>query len=118
MIALELVLSYFDSVFEVASHDLVKPTITVLVTFELEREEFGIKKRIGSLREEIASIERNMSFFAMSKTAEKMLKDFEVKIEKTKKQIDKLKVELSAIKKAKRDDTSADSEPSTEASAE
>ncbi len=85
---------------------------------QLEREEFGIKKRIGSLREEIASIERNMSFFAMSKTAEKMLKDFEVKIEKTKKQIDKLKVELSAIKKAKREDTSADSEPSTEASAE
>jgi hypothetical protein len=47
-----------------------------------------------------------------------MLKEFDVKIEKAKKQIDKLKVELSAIKKAKRVDTPADSEPSTEATAE
>jgi hypothetical protein len=69
----------------------------------LAGEEQNIKRRIGTLREEIASIERNMSFFAKSKTAEKMLKDFEMKIEKANKQIDKLKNELKALKAAKKE---------------
>ena len=42
-----------------------------------------------------------MSFFAKSKTAEKMLKDFEAKIEKANQLISKLKKELSAIRTAK-----------------
>ena len=85
---------------------------------QLEREEYGIKKRIGGLNEEIASIERNMSFFAKSKTAEKMLKDFETKIEKAKKQISKLKKELSVIKAAKREDKPAETPTPEEPSAE
>ena len=85
---------------------------------QLEREEFGIKKRIGGRRDEIASIERNMSFFAMSKTAEKMLKEFEVKIEKANKQISKLKVELGVIKKAKREDTAKKPDTSDEITSE
>ena len=85
---------------------------------QLEREEFGIKKRMGGLRDEIASIERNMSFFAMSKTAEKMLKEFEVKIEKANKQISKLKVELGVIKKAKREDTAKKPDTSDEITSE
>ncbi len=44
-----------------------------------------------------------MSFFAMSKTAEKMLKEFEGKIEKAKKHISKLKKEMVAIRNAKKE---------------
>ena len=71
----------------------------------LEKEERNIQRKISSLNEEIASIETNMSFFAASKTADKMLKDFEQKISKTKKQIDRLKKEISTIKQVKRDAT-------------
>jgi len=46
----------------------------------LDNEERNVKRKISGLNEEIASIERNMSFFAKSKTAEAMLKDFEKKI--------------------------------------
>jgi hypothetical protein len=59
-----------------------------------------------------------MSFFAMSKTAEKMLKEFEVKIEKANKQISKLKVELGVIKKAKREDTAKKPDTSDEITSE
>lgn len=76
---------------------------------ELENEERNIKHRITTLNEEVASIERNMSFFSKSKTADKMLKDFDAKIEKAKKQIAKLKKELGVIKSAKRADKPAES---------
>ncbi|PCJ67394.1 MAG: hypothetical protein COA58_03485 [Bacteroidetes bacterium] len=69
----------------------------------LDYEERKIKKRITDLNDEISSIERNMSFFAKSKTAEKMLKEFEQKITKAKKQITSLKTELVAIKNAKKE---------------
>jgi len=69
----------------------------------LENEERGVQRKIDTLNEEIASIERNMSFFAMSKTAEKMLKEFEGKIEKAKKYISKLKKEMVAIRNAKKE---------------
>lgn len=65
---------------------------------QLQFEERKIKQRIGLLNEEIAGIERNMSFFASSKTADKMLKEFEQKTEKLKKQIENLKAELKVLK--------------------
>ncbi len=69
----------------------------------LEKEERSIQRKISTMNEEIASIQTNMSFFATSKTADKILKDFEQKISKTKKQIDRLKKEISTIKQLKRD---------------
>ena len=48
-----------------------------------------------------------MSFFAASKTADKMLKEFEQKITKTKKHIDRLKKELSTIKQVLRNNSKA-----------
>lgn len=75
---------------------------------ELENEERNIKRRITTLKEEVASIERNMSFFAKSKTADKMLKDFNAKIDKATKQIARLKKELAVIKNAKRIDKPAE----------
>jgi hypothetical protein len=68
----------------------------------LDYELRGIEKKIATLRDEITGIERNMSFFAKSKTADKMLKDFEVKIDKNKKLIKSLKQELVAIRTAKK----------------
>jgi hypothetical protein len=65
---------------------------------QLQFEERKIKQRIGILTEEIAGIERNMSFFASSKTADKMLKEFEQKTEKLRKQIENLKGELKVLK--------------------
>ena len=71
----------------------------------LEKEEKNIHRKIANLNEEITSIETNMSFFAASKTADRMLKEFEQKIAKTKKQIDRLKKELSTIKQVKRNNS-------------
>ena len=71
----------------------------------LEKEEKNIQRKIANLNEEITSIETNMSFFAASKTADKMLKEFEQKIAKTKKHIDRLKKELSTIKQVKRNNS-------------
>ena len=73
----------------------------------LEKEERNIQRKITSLKEEISSIETNMSFFASSKTADKMLKEFEQKITKTKKHIDRLKKELSTIKQVRRNNSKA-----------
>ena len=67
----------------------------------LKDEEYKIRKKIGHLNEEMGTLEQNMSFFAKSKTAEKLLKDFETKLQKTRQQIDRLKSELQLIKKAK-----------------
>ncbi len=68
----------------------------------LDYEMRGIQKKIDFLKEEVAGIEQNMSFFAKSKTADKMLKDFEAKILKSKKQITSLKQELAAIRNVKK----------------
>ena len=73
----------------------------------LEKEERNIQRKITSLKEEISSIETNMSFFASSKTADKMLKEFEQKITKTKKHIDRLKKELSTIKHVRKNNAKA-----------
>ena len=73
----------------------------------LDNEEQNIKRKISLLNEEITGIENNMSFFAKSKTAEKMLKEFELKISKARKQIDGLKLELSALRTTKKEMTSA-----------
>ncbi len=69
---------------------------------ELENEERNIKRKITTLNEEVASIERNMSFFSKSKTAEKMLKDFDAKIKKANTQVANLKKELGVLKSVKR----------------
>lgn len=76
----------------------------------LDFEMRNIQKKIALVIEENAGIERNMSFFAKSKTADKMLKDFEAKIEKNNKQIKTLKQELAAIKTAKRSADTNDEE--------
>ncbi|MBR9917891.1 DUF349 domain-containing protein [bacterium] len=67
----------------------------------IQSEEYKIKKRINFLNEEILNLEQNMSFFAKSKTADKLLKDFEQKLEKAKSQIERLKEELKVIRGAK-----------------
>ncbi len=83
-------------------------------TKSLDFEARGIKKKISFLNDEIAGIERNMSFFAKSKTAEKLLKDFDQRIAKINGQIKNLKQELSAIKTAHKATTEVTAAEETE----
>lgn len=71
----------------------------------LKKEELFIKKKLNNLSEEISGIETNMSFFASSKNADEMLKDFEQKIQKNKKYIERLKKELSTLNQVRKKHT-------------
>ncbi|MFY0643294.1 MAG: DUF349 domain-containing protein [Bacteroidia bacterium] len=68
----------------------------------LKDEEYKLKKRIKYLSEEVLNQEQNLSFFAKSKNADALLKDFEQKIAKSKSQIERLKKQLSHIRTALR----------------
>ena len=80
----------------------------------LDFEIRNLKRKISGSKEEISSIERNLSFFSKSKTADKLLKDFESKIQKLKKQIATHKAELSVVQKAKKDVMAKSEESNTE----
>lgn len=69
----------------------------------LDFEQRKISKRIAGIKEEIAGIQRNMSFFASSKTADSLLKDFEKKIARLENQIKGLKRELTAINQVRKE---------------
>lgn len=68
----------------------------------LRDEEYKIKKRLTYLNEEVQNAERNMSFFAKSSNADKLLKGVDQKLAKNKEQLERLKAELKVIQKVKR----------------
>lgn len=68
----------------------------------LIKEEQNLNRKIQNIQEEITGLETNMSFFASSKTADKMLKDFELKISKNRKLIDALKKEITTLKQVRK----------------
>lgn len=67
----------------------------------LQTEERKVKDRIKKAQEELATIENNKSFFAMSKNAEAVLKQFDSNIYKLKEQIARLEKELAVIRSTK-----------------
>lgn len=67
----------------------------------LQTEERKIKDRIKKAQEELATIENNKSFFAMSKNAEAVLKQFDSNIQKLKEQIARLEKEITVIRNTK-----------------
>ncbi len=67
----------------------------------LQTEERKVKDRIKKAQEELATIENNKSFFAMSKNAEAVLKQFDSNIHKLKEQIARLEKELAVIRSTK-----------------
>lgn len=67
----------------------------------IQGEERKMRDRINKLEEEVSTIENNKSFFAHSKNAEAVLKQFDDNIRKIKLQIEKLQKELKVIRSFK-----------------
>ncbi len=63
----------------------------------LDKEMSDIRRQIDSIKQENIQFENNLGFFGRSAGAEKMKKDFEIKIEKNKERIEELKRKLKLI---------------------
>jgi predicted nucleic acid-binding Zn-ribbon protein len=70
----------------------------------LQTEERKVRDRLKKAQEELATIENNKSFFALSKNAEAVLKQFDTNIQKAKAQIERLEKELQVIRNTKSKD--------------
>lgn len=64
----------------------------------LQSEERKVKDRLKKAQEELSTLENNKSFFALSKNAEAVMKQFDTNIKKVKEQIDRLEKELKVIR--------------------
>lgn len=64
----------------------------------LNKKEHGIRKQIADLENNITLWKNNLEFFASSKTADKLKNQFDEKIVKAEKEIDKLKKKLSILR--------------------
>lgn len=71
---------------------------------KLQRKEFSLKRKIQNLENDISTWKNNIGFFASSKNANAMLKDFEEKIQKAENQLEELKEELKLINYAGSED--------------
>jgi hypothetical protein len=64
----------------------------------LGKKEFGIRKQITDLENNISLWRNNLEYFAASKTADKLREQFEEKINKAEAEIDKLKQRLAILR--------------------
>ncbi|MFD2201010.1 DUF349 domain-containing protein [Shivajiella indica] len=64
----------------------------------LNKKEHGIRKQIADLENNITLWKNNLEFFASSKTADKLKDQFDEKILKAEKEIDKLKKKLNILR--------------------
>ena len=64
---------------------------------KLHRQEHALKRKISNLENDISTWKNNMGFFANSKNADELIKDFNKKIEKAEQELKALKEELSLI---------------------
>ncbi|PSL07657.1 DUF349 domain-containing protein [Cecembia rubra] len=64
----------------------------------LNKKEHGIRKQISDLENNITLWKNNLEFFASSKTADKLKDQFDEKIQKAEKEIEKLKKKLSILR--------------------
>lgn len=65
---------------------------------KIHRKEGAIKRKISAIENDIATWKTNMGFFAQSKNADELKKDFEDKIEKAEHELDDLKKQLEVLK--------------------
>jgi len=65
---------------------------------KLNQKENSIRKKISDLQNDIVTWKNNMEFFASSKTADKVKKEFEIKIEEAEKEISLLKKQLRIVR--------------------
>jgi hypothetical protein len=68
---------------------------------KIQGEERKLRDRIQKLQDEVATIENNKNFFAHSKNAGEVLKQFDANIEKTRQQIERLEKELKVLRSFK-----------------
>ena len=66
---------------------------------KLKSEQFHISRKLGTLQSEVNQWENNIGFFSHSKNAQDMKKEFELKIDKAKQEIDILKEKLNLLKR-------------------
>ncbi|NJM94642.1 MAG: hypothetical protein HC842_08260 [Cytophagales bacterium] len=66
----------------------------------LGREESVLRKKIHKLEEDIALWRNNLSFFAASKTADKLKAEFEEKIKEAEDEIKAMKKDLRTLRQA------------------
>ncbi len=64
----------------------------------LEKKEFSIRRKVGSLENDIALWNNNLGFFANSKNADAVKKEFDDKINKATEELNKLKAQLKMIR--------------------
>ncbi|UXP31621.1 DUF349 domain-containing protein [Reichenbachiella agarivorans] len=64
---------------------------------KLQRREHSLKRKIQSLESDVSTWKNNIGFFASSKNATELLKDFEEKIQNAENQLEELKEELKLI---------------------
>lgn len=64
----------------------------------LNKKEHGIRKQIEDLENSITLWKNNLEFFASSKTADKLKDQFDEKIQKSEREIEKLKKKLSILR--------------------
>ena len=64
----------------------------------LEKKEFSIRRKVGSLENDIALWNNNLGFFANSKNADAVKKEFDDKISKATEELNKLKAQLRMIR--------------------
>lgn len=65
---------------------------------KLNQKEAGIRKKISAIENDIALWKNNMEFFTTSVKADKLLKDFEKKVQEAENQIIELKKQLEVLK--------------------
>ncbi|WP_236587492.1 DUF349 domain-containing protein [Marivirga aurantiaca] len=65
---------------------------------KLNQKEHGLRKKISDLQNDIITWRNNLEFFASSKTADKLKKEFDQKIEEAEKEIALLKKQLRIVR--------------------
>lgn len=67
-------------------------------TKTLNKKEYGVRKQISELENNITLWKNNLEFFASSKTADKLKDQFDIKIQKAEDEVEKLKKKLAILK--------------------
>lgn len=63
----------------------------------IAKQEQALRKKIAAMENDISLWKNNLDFFANSKTADKLRRDFQVKIDAAENQLDKLRSQLRAL---------------------
>jgi len=63
----------------------------------IAKQEQALRKKIAAMENDISLWKNNLDFFANSKTADKLRRDFQIKINEAEARLDKLRSQLRAL---------------------